>query len=117
MYTNSTGQVPEIAGFRALIDRDTPASALTKTGQDGNEYTLVFSDEFNVDGRTFYDGDDPFFTAGLQHYYGTGDVEMYDPQSATTFGGNLVLNLSYVPNPRINNNLSYMSAMVTTWNQ
>jgi hypothetical protein len=29
---------------------------------------LVFSDEFNTDGRTFYPGDDPFwkiFTTGL----------------------------------------------------
>lgn len=117
MYTNSTGQVPQIAGSRQLIDLDTPASALTKIGQDGNEYTLVFSDEFNTDGRTFYDGDDPFWTAGRQHYYGTGDVEFYDPQSATTSGGNLVLNLSYVPDRRTNFNFSYMSAMVTGWNQ
>jgi beta-glucanase (GH16 family) len=117
MYTNSTGQVPAIAGFRALIDMDTPAEALTKMGQDGNEYTLVFSDEFNVDGRSFYDGDDPFFTAGRQHYYGTGDVEFYDPQSATTAGGNLVLNLSHVADPRTNYNFSYMSAMVSSWNQ
>jgi beta-glucanase (GH16 family) len=39
-----------------LIDTDTPSSAMTRTGFDGEEYDLVFSDEFNVDGRTFYPG-------------------------------------------------------------
>lgn len=28
-------QVPDIPGFRGLIDSDTPASALTRTGYDG----------------------------------------------------------------------------------
>ena len=32
---------------------------------------LVFSDEFNVDGRTFYPGDDPFWEAVDLHYWGT----------------------------------------------
>jgi beta-glucan synthesis-associated protein KRE6 len=39
-----------------LIDPDTPKSAKTRTGFDGQEYDLVFSDEFNVDGRTFFPG-------------------------------------------------------------
>lgn len=39
---------------RGLIDPDTPASAYTKTGVDDVELKLVFSDEFNTDGRTFY---------------------------------------------------------------
>jgi beta-glucanase (GH16 family) len=39
-----------------LIDTDTPQSARSRTGFDGQEYDLVFSDEFNVDGRTFYPG-------------------------------------------------------------
>ena len=42
-----------------LIDVATPDSAKTRTGFDGQEYDLVFSDEFEVDGRTFYPGDDP----------------------------------------------------------
>lgn len=49
---NASGQVPEIQGFRGLIDVDTPQSAMTKTGADGKLYQLVFSDEFNQDGRT-----------------------------------------------------------------
>jgi hypothetical protein len=35
-----------------------------------------FSDEFNIDGRTFYDGDDPFFQA-VDIWYGvTQDLEV-----------------------------------------
>jgi hypothetical protein len=69
---NSTGQYPSISGLPTLIDTDTPSSAYTRTGFDGNSWTLVFSDEFNKDGRTFYDGDDPFFEAVDIHYWATG---------------------------------------------
>lgn len=68
MFTNSTGQVPQIQGFRGLIDSDTPQSSYTRTGTDGKPWTLVFSDEFNQDGRTFYPGDDPYWTAVSAHY-------------------------------------------------
>ncbi len=30
---------------------------------------LVFSDEFNTDGRTFYPGDDPYWEAENLHYW------------------------------------------------
>lgn len=116
MYTNGTGQVPDIPNFRGLIDRDTPESALTKIGQDGQSYTLVFSDEFNTDGRTFYEGDDPYWTALDMHYYSTDDIEYYDPSGATTADGFLVLNLTKA-NPAQNHNFSYMSAMLQSWNQ
>lgn len=39
--------------LRDLVDWDTPASARSKRGFDGAAYTLVFSDEFNKDGRSF----------------------------------------------------------------
>ena len=38
------------------IDVDTPQSALTRKGFDGFDYEIVFSDEFNTPGRTFYPG-------------------------------------------------------------
>jgi hypothetical protein len=47
-----------------LVDPDTPRSALKKIGEFGDEYELVFSDEFNDNNRTFYEGDDPYFYAG-----------------------------------------------------
>jgi hypothetical protein len=48
---NATGQVPMISGFAAVVDPATPSSALTRTGFDGEAYNLVFSDEFEKDGR------------------------------------------------------------------
>jgi len=38
------------------VDEKTPESAKTRTGFDGQEYELVFSDEFETPGRTFYPG-------------------------------------------------------------
>lgn len=51
-----TGQIPNIGNF-ALIDKETPQDAYQKNSYvDGTSYELVFSDEFNTDGRTFYPG-------------------------------------------------------------
>lgn len=60
--TNGTGQIPSL-NLPQLIDPDTPDQYLTRTGFDGEDYELVFSDEFNKDGRSFYPGDDPFWEA------------------------------------------------------
>jgi len=46
-----------------MIDPETPQSVYTRTGFDKQQYNLAFSDEFNKDGRTFYPGDDPYWTA------------------------------------------------------
>lgn len=67
---NGTGQIADLPGLiSGLIDPDTPESVKTRTGFDGKKYELVFSDEFNVDGRTFYPGDDPFWEAVDLHYW------------------------------------------------
>lgn len=58
--TNSSGQVPQIPNLPTLIDETTPLDAYKRTGFDGEEYELAFSDEFNTDGRTFWPGDDPY---------------------------------------------------------
>ena len=52
---------------------------MRRTGFDKKDYQLVFSDEFNQPGRTFYPGDDPFFEAVDLHYWQTNDLEWYDP--------------------------------------
>ena len=65
---NATGQVME--GRFSLIDKDTPQEVQTKTSPyDGRQLQLVFSDEFNVDGRTFWPGDDPFWEAADFWYW------------------------------------------------
>ena len=37
--------------------------------KDGSKWQLVFSDEFNTDGRSFYPGDDPYWEAVDLHYW------------------------------------------------
>lgn len=78
-YTNSSGQIPDITGFRGLVDRDTPDNVLTRIGFDGHEYTLVFSDEFEQEGRTFNEGDDPYWTAIDSHYCEANTLSMAVP--------------------------------------
>jgi len=58
---NGTGQVAMLTSMRnGLIDLETPKSEYTRLSQDGTtELQLVFSDEFNEDGRSFYPEDDP----------------------------------------------------------
>ncbi|CCO34499.1 Beta-glucan synthesis-associated protein KRE6 AltName: Full=Killer toxin-resistance protein 6 [Rhizoctonia solani AG-1 IB] len=111
---NASGQVPEIQGFRGLIDRDTPKSAYTRTSHlDGTSYDLVFSDEFNVDGRSFYPGDDPYWEAVDLHYWVTNNIEWYDPAQVKTTGGSLRIDLD----ERINHNMNYAGGMLSTWNK
>ncbi|TVY89445.1 putative beta-glucan synthesis-associated protein [Lachnellula willkommii] len=96
-----------------LIDPDTPSTAKSKTSADGKKLRLVFSDEFNTDGRTFYEGDDPFFQA-MDIWYGvTQDIEWYDPDAVTTANGTLNLQMDAFQS----HNLNYRSGMVQSWNQ
>lgn len=97
-----------------LIDPDTPESAMTRNSVFGKgKLRLVFSDEFNKDGRTFYEGDDPFWQAVDLHYAATQDLEWYDPDAATTLGGTLQLRLDSFRN----HDLDYRSGMVQSWNK
>jgi beta-glucanase (GH16 family) len=61
---------------RGLIDPDTPKEALTRKSVTGKTQKLVFSDEFNTAGRSFYDGDDPYFQAVDIWYGATQDLEV-----------------------------------------
>jgi beta-glucan synthesis-associated protein KRE6 len=62
-------EVPSMGNW-GLIDLETPTSAYTRPAWTGNtDMELVFSDEFNTDGRTFYPGDDPFWEAVDLHYW------------------------------------------------
>lgn len=68
---NASGQIPSFVGNYGLIDNDTPQSLYTKPSyfDPSVELQLVFSDEFNVEGRTFYPGDDPYWEAADLHYW------------------------------------------------
>ncbi|KAG6860572.1 hypothetical protein C0995_009717 [Termitomyces sp. Mi166 len=128
---NATGQAPVLFQMPDLIDTATPDDAKTRTGFDGHEYELVFSDEFEVDGRTFYPGDDPFWEAVDLWYGATGDIEWYDPQQIITRNGSLVITLDSVDTlqPGLtpgstapftaaqNHGLNYRSGMLQSWNK
>jgi len=91
---NASGQLPDLNHF-SLIDADTPQEAYYWTSmEDGAQWELVFSDEFNRDGRTFYPGDDPYWEAVDLHYWGTNNKEWYDPQAVSTKDGKLVITFS-----------------------
>ena len=52
------------AGGKGWIDPDTPEHAYSGLSEvDGKAFDLVYSDEFEVDDRTFDDGHDPAWTA------------------------------------------------------
>ncbi|TEB38307.1 glycoside hydrolase family 16 protein [Coprinellus micaceus] len=112
---NASGQIPELRGNFGLIDSDTPKSAYTKQSwQNPNQQMqLVFSDEFNTDGRTFYPGDDPYWEAMDLHYWATGNLEWYDPEAVTTEGGSLVITLSQ----KQTHGLNYEGGMLNSWNK
>ncbi|EJU00032.1 glycoside hydrolase family 16 protein [Dacryopinax primogenitus] len=111
---NSTGQVPQLISNVGVIDVATPQTAMTHNGlMDGSEYDLVFSDEFEVDGRSFYPGDDPYWEAVNLHYWQTGNLEWYDPRAVTTAGGALKIWL----NNTEDRGEAYTGGMVSSWNK
>lgn len=110
---NGTGQVPDLP-LPSLIDVDTPNDAKEWTSQSTQEkLQLVFSDEFEQDGRTFFPGDDPFWEAVDIYYGATNDYEWYAPEAVNTTGGALQLTLTQ----KTNHNLNFQSGMVQSWNK
>lgn len=105
---------PLILGIRtSLVDPDTPKEALTRKSVTGEMWPLVFSDEFNAEGRTFYPGDDQFFTAPDLNYAATVDLEWYDPDAVTTSNGTVSLRMDAFKN----HDLFYRSGMLQSWNK
>ncbi|KIK46662.1 glycoside hydrolase family 16 protein [Suillus luteus UH-Slu-Lm8-n1] len=111
---NASGQIPKIPGNLGLIDTDTPSNVFTKPSWNGGpDLELVFSDEFNTPGRTFWPGDDPYWEAVNLHYWQTNNLEWYDPEAITTQDGYLVITLSQ----KDTHGLNYQGGMITTWNK
>lgn len=107
-------EYPTLSAIRtSLIDPDTPTANRVRTSSTGDEWTLVFSDEFNAEGRTFYEDDDQFWNAPDLHYDATKDLEWYDPDAVTTANGTLVLRMDAYKN----HDLFYRSGMVQSWNK
>jgi beta-glucanase (GH16 family) len=83
--------------FVGWIDPDTPKeNHRLKSYVDGNFYELVMSDEFEKDGRTFGNGDDPMWTGvdrsdDDQTASGRKSLQFYNHSYVMTRGGNLVI--------------------------
>ncbi|KAK0544673.1 beta-glucan synthesis-associated protein [Tilletia horrida] len=119
--TNGTSQVPDL-DIMTIIDKETPPEAMTWTSSgweqttlkpSGTQYQLVFSDEFNTEGRTFWEGDDPYWTAVDLWYGSTMDLEWYSPEAINTTGG--ALNIAFEPMEI--HNLNFRSGMLQSWNK
>ena len=108
-----TTTIPTTPGGRSVIDADTPLAARKRTSLYGETWRLVFSDEFNQIGRTFYPGDDPFWEAVDLHYWLTNDLEWYSPDMITTDGGSLKITMDKIPTHHLN----YRSGMLQSWNK
>lgn len=98
----------------ALIDPDTPKEAYSRTSQhDQSEWDLVFSDEFEKDGRTFWPGEDPFWEAGDFYYLATQDYEWYTPEAIRTLNGSLLITMENI----VEHNANFRSGMLQSWNK
>ena len=82
-------------------------------GGGGPGLTLVFSDEFNTDGRNFYEGDDPYWEAVDLKNKPANDQTWYDPSAITTKNGALVITLSSTPE----HGSLFTSGMLQSWNK
>ena len=58
------------SSFSGWVDPDTKDEHKKMTSYtDGKSYDLIMSDEFNREGRSFKDGDDPMWTGTLLNYF------------------------------------------------
>lgn len=108
------------------IDPETPVHAQTTTGMDNRKLDLVFSDEFNNDGRIFHDGSDTRWTAEDRPATTNAALHYYNSSKVTTRSGNLVIETAAEDASWIEHDMNgtehpftrnYTSGMVTTWNK
>ena len=111
------------------IDPDTSISEKFVTSfVDKRVYELVFSDEFERDGRLFHDGYDPKWTAMNKDDYTNFALQYYKSDLVTTTNGYLnlstiVADITYDTNDILSkeksgkNTKNYQSAMVNGWNK
>ncbi|CAM9192800.1 unnamed protein product [Chrysoparadoxa australica] len=115
------------------VDPDTTEENTFTTGlADGRNYSLVFSDEFEAEGRDFADGADPAWTAetksdDAQTSTGQGSQHYYNASYVSTNSGYLNLTTTdeetkwrgYNPYKKKYETLhkNFRSAMISTWNK
>ena len=113
-WADAVERPPAPAGW---VDADTPAGAATRT-VNGEELTLVFSDEFNADGRDLGPGRDAKWEAVDLWYSATGDHEVYKPDGVRVEGGRAVISFDRNTTYDLNNvEKRFKSAMLQSWNK
>jgi len=116
------------------VDEDTPEDKRTMLSLiDGTEYELVMSDEFNVPGRSFGDGDDPTWTAldksdDDSSAAGGGSLQFYNSSTVSTTDDGLLEirskvekteweQIDPIKNKRKTVTKHFSSGMVQSWNK
>ncbi|ORY07190.1 concanavalin A-like lectin/glucanase [Basidiobolus meristosporus CBS 931.73] len=111
-HTSTTSSASPSPTLSKWVDPDTPQQFRTKMA-GGQNFTLVFSDEFNTPGRKFAEGEDPKWTAVDLWYWSTGNMEWLSPDAVTTFDGSMKIQMT---KQEINGH-QYRSGMVQSWNK
>lgn len=110
------------------IDPDTSMSdKFLNSFVDKRSYELVFSDEFEKEGRFFNDGWDPKWTSMNKDDYTNYALQYYKNELATTSNGflnitTIIEDISYETNDILStkgkkNTKNYQSAMINGWNK
>lgn len=97
----------------SMVDPDTPDKYKHWKSSLDDNWDLVFSDEFNCEGRTFYPGDDQFWEAVDIHYAATENMEWLDPNYVSTVNGTLRITMD----KKKSHGLNYTSALIQSWNK
>jgi len=118
----------EVMVMGGWIDPDTDDSVKQAISYEDNKvYDLVFSDEFERDGRSFVDGHDPRWTAIDKDDYTNAALQYYTPDLVTTSGG--MLNITTTAEKKTfrafndttlkwyTTEKHYQSAMIQGWNK
>ncbi|KAK3834141.1 MAG: beta-glucan synthesis-associated, partial [Linnemannia gamsii] len=111
-----------------MVDPDTPEEKKMTVAKDGQPWDLVFSDEFNQDGRGFGLGQDPHWEAvDLAPSAAMGTLEHYSSDKVTTRNGQLEITLQRDPTSpssakvhkrdRGGSEWKYTSGMLQSWNK
>jgi hypothetical protein len=114
--------------FASWIDPDTPDdvhTTLPLTEGDSRTYSLVFSDEFDVEGRTFEDGADPRWTALNKNDFTNNPLHYYSDEAVQSRNGSMSISLNIEKKDDLLASWTegglqtkeYKSGMVQSWNK
>ena len=116
-----------IVSLASWVDPDTPENyhiTLPLSKGDDKTYNLVFSDEFEVDGRRFDDGTDPRWTALHKNDYTNNPLHYYSNDAVRSGNGSMSISISIDPRDDLES-LSeagteykeFKTGMVQSWNK